>query len=366
MKEDRFNRDFNKVENITAVCVYNTSWPRGEYPELQIGETYNVSHIGVFRSSTRIVLEGFGDKEYNSMCFELYENGVPLGRHYVKEFRFLAPYLREMIKESNPHAFTAHQKEDEIRAGLRSIAKEHDIKILMAVQTGSRALGLASPCSDWDVSFLFIHRPEWYSEEREDGCVIEQVLPGDIDICGWEIKDALHHMEEGNPTIFEWLRSYDKYVIDDAFWKAMQPVQEGCFSPVKAIAFYNQVYNKHNERFLSQEGNLKEFLYYLRGVLTCKWIERKGTMPTSFLGTLVDSTVDDSEIRAKINALIKIKRSGKNVDYVKVDAVLIEYVRTLAAHYDNMVISSSLETESQFSDKIDAIFQEMLQVFHDK
>ena len=84
-KEERLQKDFNKVENITAVCVRNSSWPRGEAPELKIGETYRVSHIGVFRSSTRVLLEGFGNKEYNSMCFNLYENGVSLERDYVKE-----------------------------------------------------------------------------------------------------------------------------------------------------------------------------------------------------------------------------------------------------------------------------------------
>jgi hypothetical protein len=362
-KDERLKRDFNEVENMIAVCVRNSSWPRGEYPELKIGETYRVSHIGVFRSSTRVKLEGFDNKEYNSMCFDLYENGKSLERDYVNEFRFLAPYLREMIKESSPYTYEVRLKEDAIRAALRSIETEHDIKILMAVQTGSRAWGLESRQSDWDVSFIYIHKPEWYSQEGENRCVIEQVFPGDIDIYGWELSDALHHLEEGNPTMLEWLNTYDKYIIDDSFWKEMQTIREDFLSPVKAISYYNQISSKNNERFLNPKGSLKAFLYYLRGVLICKYIESKGTLPSTYFDGLVRAMVDDPVIRGKINALVKIKRSGKNADDVVIDAELIEYSSALAAYYNELIGSSGPETTKRSSDKLKALFLEMLRTF---
>lgn len=362
-KEERLKKDFNEVENITAVCVRISSWPRGENPELKIGETYRVSHIGVFRSSTRVILQGFDDKEYNSMCFDLYENGKSLERDYVNEFRFLAPYLREMIKESSPYTYEVRLKEDAIRAALRSIETEHDIKILMAVQTGSRAWGLESRQSDWDVSFIYIHKPEWYSQEGGHRCVIEQVFPGNIDIYGWELSDALHHLEEGNPTMFEWLNTYDKYIIDDSFWKEMQTIREDYLSSAQAISYYYQIYTNNNGRLLNQKGNLKTFLYYLRGVLICKYIESKGTLPSTYFDGLVRATVDDPEIRGKINALVKTMRSGKDADNLVIDAELIEYANTLSAYYNEMFGSSSPETTTRSSDKLKALFREMLRTF---
>lgn len=364
MKDNiRFLEDFNAVENITAVCVHNSTWPQGEYPELRVGESYRVSHIGVFRSSTRVVLEDFGHKEYNSTCFNLYENGKSLERDYVNEFRFLAPYLRKMIRESNPYAYMVHLKEDAIRAALRYLEKEYEIKVLMAVQTGSRAWGLESPKSDWDVSFIYIHKPVWYSMEGDHRCVIERVFPGDIDIFGWELRDALLHLEEGNPTLLEWLNSYDMYRMDDSFWKEMQTIRDGFLSPVKAIAFYSHVYVKHNERFLTEEGNLKAFLYYLRGVLVCRWIESKGTLPSTYFDSLMESTVDDPAIRDEIYALIKIKKSGKNVGSISVSPRLVDYARSLAQHYDNVVRTAPKEQMDGSHDKNDAIFQGMLRSF---
>ena len=45
---------------------------------------------------------------------------------------------------------------------LRDLEKQNDIKILMAVNYGSRCFGYASAESDWDVRFIYVHRPEWY------------------------------------------------------------------------------------------------------------------------------------------------------------------------------------------------------------
>lgn len=95
-KEEYFKDNFNEVSNLTAKCLRNISklWVYEEYPELEIGKTYDVSHIGVYRSSTMIVLREFGDKQYNACCFEIFENGESLGRKYTQDRRFWAPYLR--------------------------------------------------------------------------------------------------------------------------------------------------------------------------------------------------------------------------------------------------------------------------------
>jgi hypothetical protein len=42
--------------------------------------------------------EGFGDKEYNSVCFEIFENGKLIDKRYTKDVRFWAPYLRDRLE----------------------------------------------------------------------------------------------------------------------------------------------------------------------------------------------------------------------------------------------------------------------------
>jgi len=42
-----------------------------------------------------------------------------------------------------------------IQSQLTTLARAHDIKILYAVESGSRAWGFASANSDWDVRFIY-------------------------------------------------------------------------------------------------------------------------------------------------------------------------------------------------------------------
>ena len=47
----------------------------------------------------------------------------------------------------------------EIQESLDEIEEKYDVKILLAVESGSRAWGFASPDSDYDVRFIYMHRP---------------------------------------------------------------------------------------------------------------------------------------------------------------------------------------------------------------
>ena len=49
-----------------------------------------------------------------------------------------------------------------IQEQLRRIEEAENIKILLAVESGSRAWGFASPDSDYDVRFIYIRRLEDY------------------------------------------------------------------------------------------------------------------------------------------------------------------------------------------------------------
>ena len=60
--------------------------------------------------------------------------------------------------------------EKNIQKSLDEIEKEYDVKILLAVESGSRAWGFASPDSDYDVRIVYMQRPEEYLrvDEKKD------------------------------------------------------------------------------------------------------------------------------------------------------------------------------------------------------
>ena len=97
-------KTFNEVNTLTEICRRNYIFKgECEYKELKIGKRYQISYIGVLRSSTIIILSEFGHKEFNSVCFDIYENGKII--EYTQDPRFWAPYLREMYLDCEPETF---------------------------------------------------------------------------------------------------------------------------------------------------------------------------------------------------------------------------------------------------------------------
>ncbi|MBK6425906.1 MAG: nucleotidyltransferase domain-containing protein [Blastocatellia bacterium] len=104
----------------------------------------------------------------------------------------------------------------EILRRLAAIEKPGDVRVLYAVESGSRAWGFPSRDSDYDVRFIFIRPPEWYLsidlESRRD--VIEQPIVDDIDLGGWDIRKAFRLFAKSNPPLLEWLSSPIRYTVD--------------------------------------------------------------------------------------------------------------------------------------------------------
>ena len=97
---------------------------------------------------------------------------------------------------------------------LKQIERENSVRILLAVESGCRAWGVASPDSDRDVRFIYVHPVEWYLTVEPGGDVIE-VMDGVFDACGWELRKALRLYRKTNSSMLEWLRSPIRYIDDN-------------------------------------------------------------------------------------------------------------------------------------------------------
>ena len=51
---------------------------------------------------------------------------------------------------------------DIILRELKKIEEQENVKIIMAIESGSRAWGFASPDSDYDVRFIYVRKEEDY------------------------------------------------------------------------------------------------------------------------------------------------------------------------------------------------------------
>ncbi len=70
---------------------------------------------------------------------------------------------------------------EEIKKEIANLEDEKNIRILYAVESGSRAWGFPSKNSDWDVRFVYIHTIDWYLSVEKKNDNIKIILPNDID-----------------------------------------------------------------------------------------------------------------------------------------------------------------------------------------
>ena len=106
----------------------------------------------------------------------------------------------------------------EISRALTQIESQYDVRVLYAVESGSRAWGFASADSDYDVRFVYVRRVEDYAALSVPRDVIERPIEGELDLSGWDLRKALSLGLRWNPALVEWLTS--PIVYAESGWEA--------------------------------------------------------------------------------------------------------------------------------------------------
>ena len=106
---------------------------------------------------------------------------------------------------------------------------------------------------------------------------------------------------------------------------------------------------------------MKRFLYYLRGVLACKWIATNRSLPPVAFDRLVAATVEDAGMAERIFNIVRLKKDGGKHDIQVVDKELMMYVRNLAKHYNEDTDSFHPEQNAPSSEILDTILYNTIQ-----
>ena len=76
----------------------------------------------------------------------------------------------------------------------------------------------------------------------------------------------------------------------------------------------------------------------MRGLLSCRWVEKNDNHPPVNVDELIDATIqDNADVRAKAHHLLELKRTCKSHDLAIVDAELANYVFDLQSYYEQFL-----------------------------
>lgn len=199
----------------------------------------------------------------------------------------------------------------EILRRLATAEREHDVRVLLAVESGSRAWGFASPDSDYDARFIYVHRRDWYLavglEEQRD--VIEYPIVDDLDVNGWDLRKALRLFWKSNPAFVEWIQSPIVYGQHGAFAETARELLPQVYSCERGIYHYRSMAKTNYRGYLrAEQVPLKKYFYVLRPLLAVRWLERhQQAAPIEFRRLL--SMIDDASLLEDIDALLARKQT---------------------------------------------------------
>ena len=190
---------------------------------------------------------------------------------------------------------------------LNEIEEKEGVRVLHAIESGSRAWGFASPDSDYDVRFVYVRKKEDYLRLDEPKDTIDWQLDEVLDINGWDLKKALKQFAKGNATLFEWSGSPIVYRTTEE-WKKISKVSEQYFSEKAAIYHYfGTANNTYHEYLQGEMVRYKKYFYAFRPLLAAEYIEKYHVAPPVLFEELLKLELFP-ELRHAINELLEIKK----------------------------------------------------------
>lgn len=225
-----------------------------------------------------------------------------------------------------------------IEEEMQYYEQEYNIKILFAIENGSRAWKMASKNSDYDVRFVFKRNVrdyisltkqkdviEAFYDEQYQPCKADKAL---IDIVGFDIFKFMELLSKSNPTSIEWLMS------DIVYWGSnnlsiKQYIKEN-FNPKTLMYHYISLCKKHYNRYISENKKVthKMYLYMMRGLLNALYVYQNDDIPPLDFTQTIELLKDEIShtVYETVKDIIKIKSSGLEKDTIERIEVLDEFI----------------------------------------
>tara|TARA_R110002095_G_scaffold138431_1_gene120009 strand:- start:299 stop:1102 length:804 start_codon:yes stop_codon:yes gene_type:complete len=170
--------------------------------------------------------------------------------------------------------------EKQIMKTLTKIEENHDVQILHAAESGSRAWGFHSPNSDYDVRFLYVHERDWYLSIYPGRDVIELPINETYDVSGWDLKKTLHLAMKSNAVVMEWLQSPIIYKTSTDFTESLKTFCGDCFHTKALMYHYINLGTRQIDQTwrTTETTQIKKYFYMIRPAMALRWLaENKGS-----------------------------------------------------------------------------------------
>jgi predicted nucleotidyltransferase len=246
-----------------------------------------------------------------------------------------------------------------IKEKLRNIELQHQVKILYACESGSRAWGFASVDSDFDVRFIYARPLNDYLGIRDHKDVIELPVNEVLDINGWDIKKALKLFLKSNAPLYEWLQSPIVYQEHGTLANELRVLMHSHFSSRAGCHHYlSMTYNTFENDLQGSQVKLKKYFYALRPALACLWIIEKKTVPPMEFSKL-RTLVQDAQWHQTVDELLKQKQAADEKALITPIAILQQWIEETLVYCKQQ--AGTIPPYTPDIDELNALFRKHIQ-----
>jgi len=195
-----------------------------------------------------------------------------------------------------------------IQLQLDAIEQERSVRILLAVESGSRAWGYATESSDYDVRFIYVRPQLDYLAVDEPQTRLSFRTRDMIQPAGWDLRETLRIGLEGDPAVTERLTS--PIVYREQGWEAA--ALRKLFVRVDGADellehYFGLAYARCRSDFKDRQSfKLKRYFRAIRPVLALLWLlQRPGETPPLSLPALMDGVVLPVDVLHALQGLLE-------------------------------------------------------------
>lgn len=251
-----------------------------------------------------------------------------------------------------------------IQHHLQRIAQEKDIHILYACETGSRGWGFASPDSDFDIRFIYVHPRDRYLSVNSPQDSINTIFEdgGEVlDFNAWDLRKTLHHLRKSNATPFEWLQSPITYHDEANFQAELWAMAPQFFNARSTVHHYLGIcHNSIKTGITDGHIKIKKYFYILRPLLAAMWANDRQTVPPMEFRYLVEQVTDNEPFMKALHQLWAEKEQALEGHVIPLVPVIQDFI----AREMERCRFETAETDKPHGDTalLDAFFREKLHV----
>lgn len=250
--------------------------------------------------------------------------------------------------------------QEQIQTKLDQIEIEHRVRIPLAVESGSRAWGFASPDSDYDCRFIYVRPKDAYLSVFPQKDTIDYSPDAIFDLSGWDVRKAILHLVKSNAVMLEWLRSDVIYRKNDPFAAELWSLGQSFFHPVAVTWHYlSMAANKCREIKAGDSASIKTYLYVLRPLACARFIRQHQEIPFMEYARNLHEISVPKEILNEVEQLLTQKQQAKEADLLPKQELLLRYFDQEMAETEHWLSVNKVE-KSKDKQKADDCFRKVI------